>query len=167
MTKVHRNLQDDINSGNVFVCEKCPQRIYRSSFALGRHYREYHNIRKSFSTTPKAVKTPKSPGRPKTAIQPFEETKTEKPQSPEHVRRRSSRVTTSKEEDRGSGGSGSEEIEEDKENDEEIMKIDEDIKVEKIDNDAPVQPVNEKINGGLVQYECGYCRLAYETGTFP
>ena len=45
LTKLHRNLEDDIASGTVFRCSKCPDRIYRSNFALGRHYREYHNSR--------------------------------------------------------------------------------------------------------------------------
>ena len=58
LTKLHRNIQEDIDSGkwlsvalcncfsflgNVFRCSRCPNRVYRSNFALSRHYREYHN----------------------------------------------------------------------------------------------------------------------------
>ena len=41
------------SAGKVFVCPKCPDRIYRSTFALGRHMKEIHNLKLPSNRTPK------------------------------------------------------------------------------------------------------------------
>jgi len=138
ITKVHRNLQDDINAGNVFVCKKCPQRIYRSQYALQRHYKEYHKVSISFGSEKKGR-------RKKSAAAGADDVELDDSQNlPDEV----SFMEVG-----------------DKENG-----IDDDgtaVKIEQIPNDD-VPPVKLVINDAekheLAQYECGYCRLKYETG---
>lgn len=179
ITKVHRNLQDDINAGNVYVCSKCPSRIYRSQYALGRHYREYHKIRVSIGNSQKnkpAKKTsPLALTASKAVVPPTVSDDTDA------SRRRSTRYGA-KDDTTDNVTDGDNEIikndsenetEKENENENEMDMDTATIKIEEIHNDETALVANEGSDKPLIDesllpelapYECGYCRLSYESG---